>query len=236
MNQLEKIRNAEARSHMDTYMANTLYEPGSWLVRPVRTVMELAPLFPGCGDFRALDLGCGVGRNAIALAKALPGHIDCVDILPVAVEKLRENARKFEVEPAIHGVVSAMDDFAIRPDAYDLILAVSALEHIASEEQFVEKLVEIRRGLRKGGVVCLIVNTGVREWDRATGEERMPQFEVNMPTAQMRTLLGRVFAGWEILKQTTVHQEYDIPRDGGVNHLQTEVVTWVARRMDSPAG
>ena len=64
----------------------------------------------------------------------------------------------------------------------------------------------------------------------------MPQFEVNMPTAQMQALLRQVFDGGEILKETTVHQEYDILRDGCVNHLQTEVVTWVARRADSPAG
>ena len=236
MNQLEKIRNAEARSHMAAYASNALYEPGSWLARPVKTVMELVPQFADCEDFRALDLGCGVGRNAIALAKALPGRIDCVDILPLAVDKLRENARQFGVEQTVCGMVSSIDDFVIQPDAYDLILAVSALEHVACEDLFARKLEEIRRGLRQGGAVCLIVNTGVRERDRATGEMRTPQFEVNMPTEEMRMLVEQVFAGWEVLKDTTVHQAYDIPRDGGIHHLQTEVVTWVARRRDSPVG
>ena len=123
-----------------------------------------------------------------------------------------------------------MDTFEIPEGSYDLIMAVSALEHIASREAFDKKLWEIRDGLRDRGVVCLIVNSGVTEHDKTTGEERYPQCEVNLSTQQMERLLTETFAGWEVVKHTVVHQKYDIPREGYISALETDVVTLVARK------
>ena len=92
---ISKIRRAEAASHTEAYTNHELYTPGSWLAKPVKTVLELLPLFDGYTTFRGLDLGCGVGRNCIAAAQYLnhiPCQVDCVDILELAIEKLRENA------------------------------------------------------------------------------------------------------------------------------------------------
>lgn len=230
---LHEIRQAEAQSHTEAYTQNALYSPGSWLAKPVKTVLELLPLLGGHDSIRALDLGCGVGRNAIAVAKAfseIPCQIDCVDILPLAIEKLHENARLHGVRDAVNGIVSSIDDYEIGSDCYDLILAVSALEHVDSEETFLGKLEQIRAGIRPGGIVCLIVNSGITERDSITGAERPPQFEVNLPTAEMERLLARTFAGWEQIKHTVVHQKYDIPRGAWASSLETDVVTYVARK------
>ena len=109
-------------------------------------------------------------------------------------------------------------------------MAVSALEHIASRPAFEKKLVEIRNGLRIGGVACLIVNSGVIEHDKATGQEMPPQFEVNLPTCEMQHLLEQTFTGWQIIKHTVVHQKYDIPRENGFAELETDVVTYILRK------
>lgn len=232
-NRLDQIRRAEAESHMEAYTNHGLYEAGSWLAKPVKTVVDLLPAFDGCHSFRALDLGCGVGRNSIPVARhfaEVPCRVDCVDILPLAIEKLQENAKKFQVAGAIHGVLSAIDDYEIGEDCYDLVLAVSALEHAASEAVFARKLAQIRDGLREGGIACLIMNTGIREWDKATGGELPPQFEVNLPTGELDRVMEQVFAGWETIKHTVVHQKYEIPRENGAAQLETDVVTWVVRR------
>lgn len=227
--QLGEIRSAERASHEQTYGENDLFAEGSWLARPVKTVLELLPLFAERKNFRALDLGCGVGRNCIPVAQAVPGgQVDCVDILSSAIEKLRENAERYGVSRAIRGIVSAIDDYRIVEGTYDLILAISALEHMDSREGFGKKLAEIREGIRSGGVVCLVVNTGVRERDRKTGRELLPQFEVTLEREELLGLLNAVFAGWEVRKQTTVHQKYDIPRGFGTAALETDVVTFVA--------
>lgn len=229
---LQKIRVAEAESHTKTYTNHALFTPGSWLAKPVKTVLELLPLLKDYKDFRGLDLGCGVGRNCIPLAQflhSIPCHLDCVDILPLAIEKLTENAEQFQVSHAINGIVSSIDDYSIHPGSYDFVLAISALEHVDSKETFLEKLYAIRDGLRSEGIACLIVNSSIREWDKNTGTPLPPQFEVNLSTEEMHYLLKSVFSGWEVLKHTIVHQKYDIPRSHGISALEAGVVTWVVR-------
>ncbi|MBQ7863169.1 MAG: class I SAM-dependent methyltransferase [Lachnospiraceae bacterium] len=230
---LQIIRESERLSYMDFYSEKELYKEGSWLQKPIQTVTELFPLFEGCEKFRALDLGCGVGRNAIAIAKQfqdVPCRIDCVDILKFAMEKLVENAEQFGVEEAIWGFGCPMEEFEIIPNVYDLILAVSALEHINSKESFVKKLEEMRESIKPQGVVCLVVNSKVREKNKETGEELFPQFEVNLPTQELQEILHRIFAGWEVLKSTVREQQYDIPREECISELSTNVVTYVARK------
>ena len=230
---INHIRKAEAASHTQAYTSHALYSPGSWLAKPVKTVMDLLPLFEGYTDFRALDLGSGVGRNCIPVAQhfcGIPCRVDCVDILELAVAKLNDNAQQYGVTDRIRGIVSAIDDYKITADSYDLIMAISALEHIASKSAFEKKLAEIRDGLWSGGIACLIVNSGVIEHDKATGQELLPQFEVNLPTSQMQDILEKTFAGWQVIKHTIVHQKYDIPREYGIADLETDVVTYVIRK------
>ena len=236
---LARIRQAEAQSHRAAYESFSLYEPGSWLARPVRTVLELLPLFEGYREFQGLDLGCGVGRNAIAVARAfgeIPCRVDCVDILELAIERLEENARKFHVENAIRGIVAGIDEFVIPEGEYDLILAVSALEHGDSREGFIKKLEEMRGGVRENGAVCLIVNTGVTERDKLTWEPMPAQFEVNFPTAELNKILPEIFKGWQKIKHTVAHQCYDIPRESRIAALETDVVTYVARKKEGQNG
>lgn len=230
---LNLIRQAEAESHTQAYSNHSLFSPGSWLAKPVMTVMDLLPLFEGYTDFRVLDLGSGVGRNCIPVAQhfsGIPCRVDCVDILELAVAKLNDNAQQYGVADHIQGIVSAIDDYEITADSYDLIMVISALEHIASESAFEKKLAEIRDGLRHGGIACLIVNSGVIEHDKATGQELLPQFEVNLPTSQMQDLLEKTFAGWQVIKHTIAHQKYDIPRENCIANLETDVVTYVVRK------
>lgn len=231
---VKSIRKAEAGSHAEAYHNYELYSPGSWLSKPVKTVMDSLPYFDGYKQLRVLDLGSGIGRNAIAIAERFQNiecRIDCVDILEVAIEKLKENAQKYEVVNSIIGIVSSIDEFQIPIDRYDLILAISALEHINSVEAFENKLLEIKWGLRRNGIACFIVNSGVKECSKETGDARIPQFEVNIPTDKMLNLLMNSFNDWTVLKQTVVHQTYEIPRESGMSLVDTDVVTLVVRKM-----
>lgn len=230
---IQSIRESERNSHIELYSSEELYKEGSWLNKPVKTVTDLLPLFECYKEFRALDFGSGVGRNSIAIAKQFKNcscRVDCVDILELAIEKLLENAARFGVEECVHGTVCPIEEFDIAPNMYDLILAVSALEHIDSKESFVKKLEEMREGVREHGVVCLILNSEVKEKNKETGEDLLPQFEVNLPTKEIQEILKNIFLGWEILKETVREQQYDIPREGCTSELSTKVVTFVARK------
>lgn len=230
---LEEIRRNERQSHEEVYTTNSLYQPGSWLSKPVKTVLELFPYFEGRRNLRVLDLGCGVGRNCIAIAQHFCDadcKIDCVDILDLAVEKLLKNAALFGVAESITGIIRPIDNYRIPEEYYDWILAISALEHMDSHTSFVGKLSEIRDGLKENGIVCLIINSGTEERLISTGEKVPVNFEVNFQTSELQELLNSVFADFRILKSTVRRQNYEVPRGSEQCALCSDVVTFVAQK------
>lgn len=230
---VESIREAERKSHEEIYSTAKLFEKGSWLQKPVKTILDILPLFEEYEALSVLDLGCGVGRNSIPIAQAFQNAkciIDCVDILDMAIDKLNYYSDEYGVSDCINGIVTSIDDFEIEKNGYDIILSVSSLEHINSEDAFINKLYEIRNGIKENGVVCLIVNSEISETDKQSGKPLEPQFEVNLKTDKLVSLFQDVFIDWQFLKTTVVNQRYDIPRNDCVADLTTNVVTCVVRK------
>ncbi len=231
---INSIREAEKKSHTEIYSTAKLFESGSWLQKPVKTVVDLLEYFKDYCKLDVLDLGCGVGRNCIPIArrfKDIDCNIDCIDILDFAIKELTKNSINYGVDKIINGIVSSIDDFKIAENCYDLIIAVSALEHINSEEAFIKKLKEIKNGMHLNGIVCLIVNSEITEIDKESGKALVPQFEVNLKTGELLDLLDSNFAGWEVMKSTVRRQRYDIPRENCISDLTTDVVTFAAKNI-----
>lgn len=232
-NRINQIRESERKSHIEIYLKEELYKTDSWLNKPIKTVVDIIPYFKAYEKLNALDLGCGIGRNCIAVAqfyKNIACSIECVDLLELAIEKLQNNAKVHGVDEIIHGTVQSIEDYQIEKEKYDFIMAISALEHINSQKAFERKLVEIKNGIRQNGIVCLVINSDVQEWDKKTMQELDAQFEVNFPTEKLKDLLQDVFQNWKVIKFTTQEQQYDILRENGVCELRTKVVTLVARK------
>jgi 2-polyprenyl-3-methyl-5-hydroxy-6-metoxy-1,4-benzoquinol methylase len=83
-----RIRAQEKKYHDECYEQHPLFEPGSWLHKPVRTVLELMPLACDKPGAKVLDLGAGVGRNTIPLAQYVAprgGEVVAVDLLDSAI-------------------------------------------------------------------------------------------------------------------------------------------------------
>lgn len=233
---LKSIREAEKASHMEIYSTAKLFESGSWLQKPVKTVMNLLPEFEKYNKINVLDLGCGVGRNCIPIAQEFKDKdcsIDCVDILDFAIAELEKNAKEFDAEKSINGIVSPIDDFVIEKEKYDFVFAVSALEHMNSGESFENKLTEIEKGVKENGIVCLIINSEVNEINKSNGEKLNPQFEVNLKTDELNCLLNNIFSEWNIIKNGVSNQRYDIPRNDCIADLTTRVVTFVAKKKNN---
>lgn len=231
MQTIAQIRDQEKLSHEAFYESSDLYQDGSWLRKPVKTVLELFPHFQQYPSLRVLDLGCGVGRNCLAIAQHfqdIPCSIDCLDILELAIKKLTSYAQQHGLSQNIQGIVGSIDDFPILENTYDWILAVSALEHVHSQACLRDKLLEIRSGIRPNGVVCLIMNSEVKEMEVPSGKVCPASFEVNLSSSGLLDLLESVFYGWKIQKQTIRSQTYEIPRGQQMHKLTTNVVTFVA--------
>ena len=230
---LEQVRRAEAFSHTEAYTNLALFESGSWLSKPVKTVMELIPYFTHYHCFTGLDLGCGIGRNCIPVLMELskiPCSMDCVDILDLAIEKLHDNAVKYHVDTFVHGIVCPVDSFQIQKNHYDLILGISVLEHLDSIASLTQKLCQIRDGLRINGIACFVINTSIEEHHKSTNIPLPVQFEINMQTEDLAAILDHVFSGQEVLKHSVIHYVYDTYRESGIVKLDTDVLTYVVRK------
>lgn len=233
VNRLERIRAEEKAYHDRFYAEHRLFEPGSWMSRPVKTVVELAERFRSRKQLDILDLGCGAGRNAIPLAGMLDSgqaHVVCVDLLESALAALAENSRRFGVEERITPIQSAIESFRIEPNTYDMVIAVSALEHVSSEEALEMTLSAVARGTREDGAVCFIIGTNTRETSMVDGRELDPAFEVNVPTARMAAMLELHYRNWTIERHAVHPLEFQIDRGGLPVRLTTDCITFIATR------
>lgn len=234
MNTLYKIRNAERISHENCYENNCLFEEGSWLAKPVASVMDILPLLNEEPCVKILDLGCGVGRNCIPAAQffsKIPCYIDCVDILDCAIDQLVSYSKKYQVDKNIFPHTCAIEDFPIQANTYDLILGISSLEHTASLNHLKDLLVNIYLGLKPKGIACMIINSSITEENAIDHSTLLPQFEINLPTKSMQDLLKSCFPQCHTLKNVTSAQSYIVPREDLKVKINTNVITYIIQKL-----
>ncbi|MDU0328948.1 class I SAM-dependent methyltransferase [Paenibacillus sp. 3LSP] len=233
MDRVEMIRAEEKRYHDFCYEHYNLYEQGTWLHKPVQTVLDLIDQFNSYEYLRVLDLGSGVGRNSIPIAQTIKnrqGKVICVDLLESALNKLHEYSKRYEVEHIIEMRLSDIEQFEIKQSEYDLIIAVSALEHVSSERALEKKLREMVLGTTAGGINCIIISSNIREVNQVTSNELDPMFEINLSTERMLDLMDRNYSGWEIQKRIVKQLEFDIKRREQPVKLMSDCITYIAKR------
>lgn len=234
MNKIEKIRQEEKEYHDYCYDNYKLFEEGSWLHKPVETVMQVIPLLEEKANLNILDLGSGVGRNSIPIAKLLKDReckIVCVDLLQSALQKLKQYSEEHDVQEIIQNVQTDIGNYTISPSYFDLIFAVSSLEHVETEDVFEDVIQQMAKGTRDRGINCIIVNSEVQEIDLETNEHLFPMMEVNVSTDEMMNKLNEAYRGWEILKVLVKPLEYTIKRQQRPVLLKTNAITYVVRKV-----
>jgi cyclopropane fatty-acyl-phospholipid synthase-like methyltransferase len=113
----------------------------------VRVPKEVKSLAPGGGDWRALELGCGVGRYSRYLA--LQGcHATGVDFSPVAIAKAQERVSHDDVRPEyLVGDVTHLDGLT---GPFDISFDVGCFHCLDSQGQRAY-VAEVFRLLKPGG-------------------------------------------------------------------------------------
>ncbi|GIO25549.1 class I SAM-dependent methyltransferase [Ornithinibacillus bavariensis] len=234
MNRIDHIRKEEKAYHDFCYDNYTLFEDGSWLHKPVSTVVELLPLFASYKMVNVLDLGSGVGRNSIPIAEWIReadvlGKVVCVDLLDSATEKLRAYAKQFHVSTLIEPIKSTIESYYIKKSAFDFIVAVSSLEHVETELALHTVLKDMAAGTKSGGINCIIINSDLEEIDVETSEKLDVRVEVNLSTEQMNHILENNYKGWTVLKSLVKQLEYKITRGEREILLRTKAITYVVK-------
>ena len=111
-------RKSEKEYHDKLYSEAALFEPGTWLEKPVKLVIDSfrSQLEHNDKNINVLDLGCGVGRNSIPIAKMIKdkgGFVTCVDLLGSACSKLEEYSNQYNVEDVIIPVLADVENYKI---------------------------------------------------------------------------------------------------------------------------
>lgn len=180
-----------------------------------------------------LDIGCGVGRNAIAIAKELKlqgVEVDCYDMLESAIELLHAYAEKFDVAENIFGKCVDIDAFEIKPNYYDAILAISVLEHSKSFACIESTLQQMERGTRAGGVNRITISTNRRATECDTGAAVDTRVETPMSEKQVKDLLEQTYSRWTIDRLSLVPYSEVLQLDGRAVTWTCTDVSFLARK------
>ncbi|MHA2917647.1 class I SAM-dependent methyltransferase [Bacillus cereus] len=233
MNRIEYIRQEEKKYHDLCYEQYKLFETGSWLHKPVKTVIDLMDYFGEKNKLQVLDLGSCVGRNSIPIAQKIKnasGTVTCVDLLNSALTKLQIYSKEHDVFEVIKTEQAAIENYHIRPNTYDYIVAVSSLEHVKSEEDLKNVLHSMKQGTKNGGINCLIINSNIQEIVLKTNEELEALIEINLPTDEMIHLLKSIYKGWKEVKVEIKELAYNIVRNERHIQLKTNAITFVVQK------
>jgi SAM-dependent methyltransferase len=110
---------------------------------------------PICAYDRALEIGCGVGRNTVHLARHF-AQVDGVDVSPTMVGSAHE--RRLPEKVRLH-VLSGRDLDAFDDASFAFVFSHLVFQHVTADAIIESYLREIARVLMPGGVAVLQFDT-----------------------------------------------------------------------------
>lgn len=220
------------RYHREFYRRHGLFQPGSWLAQPSPFVLRCAQAVNTDRPVRAYDLGCGVGRHTIPLARLLPpgSSVLGVDLLTEAITTLMDNATTAGVADRIHGIVADLETLQLPALSADLIVGCSALEHVSSPESFQELLLRCQQATRVGGVHALTIATDRYE-QLPDGAIRPALAEMQLSSAAAEHIIMRSYQDWELLELCWRDDAVAEERHGQRYELRHRTLELGARRL-----
>ncbi|MBO6893684.1 MAG: class I SAM-dependent methyltransferase [Roseibium sp.] len=118
-----------------------------WL-RPDEGVAALVDKLMQNTPVKALDLGCGVGRHALAFARA-GFETHAMDLSEAGLEEVQKSARAAGLEVATH--LAPMTELPFEDNSFDYVLSFNVIYH--GDPKIVRTAIsEITRVLKPGGL------------------------------------------------------------------------------------
>ena len=107
-------------------------------------------------DKKALDIGCGIGRITLTLAK-LGADVTAVDISEGMLAHLERTSRKAKLENRICTVQSSSADLPFGDKLFNIVTCFGLLEHL-TEEVRRKTMLEAIRVMKPKGKLFVVVN------------------------------------------------------------------------------
>ena len=83
---------------------------------------------------RVADMGCGTGGQTMVLAQNINGSIAGIDICPVFIDILNDNARKLNLHERVEGIVGSIEELSFQKEELDLIWSEGVIDSIGFEK------------------------------------------------------------------------------------------------------
>jgi tellurite methyltransferase len=131
-------------------------EGRKWWLEPEPLVVSFLPRFKEEGVEQVLDLGFGLGRHSVLMAKE-GFDVFGIETSPAGLQFALDWAEREGV--ALNLTTGDMSDLPWESDSFDLVLAWNVIYHGAAE--YIQRsIAEIERCLRPGGyLLCTLIST-----------------------------------------------------------------------------
>lgn len=169
-----------------------------------------------------LDIGCGNGRNAIALAQAGFGNVVGFDLIPEAITDAQERAKELGLGSLRFLVHDIKQPWPFESDTFDVAFDVNTFSSlsVAAREMYVE---ELARVMKKGGFFFLTtysVNDGYyNQFVTRDSKQAHPGVQIICPddaikrvlytSEEIRDLFGSRFSHFELSTHTWYGKMFD---------------------------
>lgn len=214
--------NSELEDRFDSFwsdeerVSKCFLEPEEWFIDWAN---RLNPV-----GLKILDLGCGNGRNAIALAK-LGAIVKGIDISSVALELLDNRAKKENVE--VETFLGGISKLPFPDRTFDMVVCYNAIFN-SSLKQIRDTIKETKRVLKRNGVFLVTFRSSKSPlpYDARMLEDEPNTYVVETDGFELvshrtdKDEIEKLSSGWELLRA----QEFTETLGKGKD--KREVVTW----------
>ena len=174
-----------------------------WDASIANQAAALAPILVrecgGATPLKILDCACGIGTQALGLAKA-GFRVTGSDFSPRAIERAHVEAAARNLDLRLH-VVDMLHLEAVPETGFDAVICMdNALPHFLCEEDISKAVVEIRKKLRAGGIFV----ASIRDYDQLIEERPVVQGPSLFSDAGRRRIVFQLW-DWMDERRYTFH-------------------------------